>query len=269
MQHSTFTRLALCSAMLAGSPAAAHLTKLTVNGTILTGSDSGNDLIDVSNVGGVYVHTYAPGNFFGTSGSLLGKAIQFTMIYDPDALDTPLGIGGVFDDMLGDWALSIKSRISVNGVGHDIVTLPAGGLMLLSLAATLTLGNGTPDSLAGDFTGFTLAGGNIWNYDSSAVHFAGVLPASFLSTDAVLPGSLPGPGYGYGSSAGAGTGSFDITRSTCFIDCSFKQAVGTFALTSARFGAVPEPTSWAMLVGGFALVGAASRRRRVLQMVAA
>ncbi|MBC7504434.1 MAG: PEPxxWA-CTERM sorting domain-containing protein [Sandarakinorhabdus sp.] len=191
------------------------------------------------------------------------------MIYDPDAIATPVGVAGVFDDPLGDWALSIKTRLSTGGVGHDIVTLPPGGLMLLAVGATLTLGNGTPDSLAGDFTGFTLDGCNIWNYNSSALHFAGILPASFLATDTVLPGSLPGPGYGYGSSAGTGTGSFDITRSKCFIDCSFKEASGTFALTSARFGAVPEPASWAMLVGGFAIVGAASRRRQSMQRVSA
>jgi hypothetical protein len=32
--------------------------------------------------------------------------------------------------------------------------------------------------------------------------------------------------------------------------------------------AVPEPTTWAMLITGFALVGAASRRRRVAEVAA-
>jgi hypothetical protein len=269
MNASYLKQLVLLSAMLVvAAPAAATLTKLTVSGRILTGTDGGNDLIDVSNVGGVYVHTFAPGNFFGVSGSLVGKAIKFTMIYDPAALITPVGVGGVFDDTFGDWALSIKSRVSIDGVGRDLVTLPAGGLMLLGLGATLTLGNGATDSLAGDFSGFTAAGGNIWDYNSSNVHFAGRLPASFFSTDAVLPGALPGPGFGYGSGAAIGTGSFDFTRSTVFIDSSFKEAVGTFALTSARFGAVPEPASWAMLVGGFAIVGASARRRRTRAVAA-
>ncbi len=107
----------ICAAMFAAGPAAAHLSKLTVNGTFLTGSDGGNDLIDVSNVGGTYVHSYAPGTFFETAGSLVGKAITFTMIYDPDAIATPVGVAGVFDDPLGDWALSIKTRLSIGGCG--------------------------------------------------------------------------------------------------------------------------------------------------------
>lgn len=35
------------------------------------------------------------------------------------------------------------------------------------------------------------------------------------------------------------------------------------------FGAVPEPTFWALMISGFGLVGAAARRRRVLQTSAA
>lgn len=38
---------------------------------------------------------------------------------------------------------------------------------------------------------------------------------------------------------------------------------GNYNLTAAA-AAVPEPATWAMLIGGFALAGAAMRRRRVL-----
>jgi len=40
------------------------------------------------------------------------------------------------------------------------------------------------------------------------------------------------------------------------------QQVGRYVLDQKTFGAVPEPASWALMIGGFGLVGAALRRRR-------
>jgi len=40
------------------------------------------------------------------------------------------------------------------------------------------------------------------------------------------------------------------------------QSLTTYAQVGAGVSAVPEPASWAMLVGGFGLIGAATRRRR-------
>lgn len=40
------------------------------------------------------------------------------------------------------------------------------------------------------------------------------------------------------------------------------QPLGTDILQTDTAGAVPEPASWALMIGGFALVGAAMRRRR-------
>ncbi len=42
---------------------------------------------------------------------------------------------------------------------------------------------------------------------------------------------------------------------------------GPYTLTITGTGAVPEPESWAMLIAGFALSGAAMRRRRVVHTV--
>jgi hypothetical protein len=41
-----------------------------------------------------------------------------------------------------------------------------------------------------------------------------------------------------------------------------------FTATVESTGAVPEPASWAMLIAGFGLTGAAMRRRRVTAAVA-
>ncbi len=39
--------------------------------------------------------------------------------------------------------------------------------------------------------------------------------------------------------------------------------VAAYTLGSVQFGAIPEPASWAMLIIGFGIVGAAARRRRI------
>lgn len=40
-------------------------------------------------------------------------------------------------------------------------------------------------------------------------------------------------------------------------------SLAAYTLESAQFGAIPEPGSWALLIAGFGLVGAAMRRRRI------
>jgi hypothetical protein len=45
------------------------------------------------------------------------------------------------------------------------------------------------------------------------------------------------------------------------IGLSTGQAIGHFALAQDEFNAVPEPASWAMMIAGFGLAGAALRRR--------
>lgn len=66
-------------------------------------------------------------------------------------------------------------------------------------------------------------------------------------------------GGAFSGSAGAGFLGFignGIVSATISSDVDF--AIGDFYVTS---GAVPEPATWAMMIGGFALVGASMRRR--------
>lgn len=44
--------------------------------------------------------------------------------------------------------------------------------------------------------------------------------------------------------------------------------IADLALKDGTFGAVPEPASWAMMVAGFGLIGAAARRRPIPQVTA-
>ena len=263
-----FGVLAFIAIAVAAAPGHARLVKLTVAGHVTSGSDGGNDLDNVTNGPGGYVEHFVPGTVFGTAGDLTGAAIRFTFIYDADDIDQPVGVGGVFDDTLGQWTYDAKRSLTIGGVTHDFLPLQPV-FNLIALGSTLTLVDGTPDGLSGNFTGFTQSGNVYSDYRTAALSFAGILPASFFSTDAVLPGELPGPGYGLAGAGSTGTGSFLLTRQTCFLTCSYKAATGNFALTAISFGAVPEPAAWTLMLAGFAMVGLTARRRAPATTVAA
>jgi hypothetical protein len=73
-----------------------------------------------------------------------------------------------------------------------------------------------------------------------------------LSDGSVVGGAFDGNGgAGFLGFLGNGVVSATLTSTADF-------AIGDFYVTS---GAVPEPATWAMMIGGFALVGASMRRR--------
>jgi hypothetical protein len=92
---------------------------------------------------------------------------------------------------------------------------------------------------------FYISGGNV-NAGKTIADWASSLAAgSFVA----------GISVGHGSSAGPNYHAFadDVTFSTTH---------GSTTFNFETAGAVPEPASWALMIGGFGLVGASMRRRR-------
>jgi hypothetical protein len=61
---------------------------------------------------------------------------------------------------------------------------------------------------------------------------------------------------------------YTVTGGPRLVGAVFASSGKAFEFDNLAFAAVPEPATWAMLIGGFGLVGATSRRRR-LRMLAA
>ncbi|WP_375392075.1 PEPxxWA-CTERM sorting domain-containing protein [uncultured Sphingomonas sp.] len=64
--------------------------------------------------------------------------------------------------------------------------------------------------------------------------------------------------------AGTSDGSFFRVANQAPNTAPFLQAFYNISITPSATGAVPEPASWAMMIGGFGLAGAAMRRRRTV-----
>lgn len=119
-------------------------------------------------------------------------------------------------------------------------------------------------------TGASSGNGSFTQSDFNAFAFAANTP---LNYNHELVGQLMGNGYNFGSfGAGypASSGDFNLFASTSsaptgtnyFILTTSNGGGDNLALVSLSPGAVPEPASWALIVAGFGLVGAAARRRK-------
>ncbi len=129
--------------------------------------------------------------------------------------------------------------------------------------------------------GFTLvdrvtSGGNNGNFSGGTTDFTtsfslqGFTDASFtVASGAAALFSKPTPSSPTNLASFAYSGAFAVQPSAQFIRYTVLGANGNnVGLSDISFNAVPEPASWAMLIAGFGLVGAAARRRRPASLVA-
>ena len=177
-------------------------------------------------------------NVFGGGSQLAGYAYRIDVTYDTDIGTRTTGptqdqIGGGSDSFLANPITNVA--ITINGItqsfqpnrSSSVITGPGG----ISISARLEqLGTGINVSKTLDiFTG------------------AGSAPA-LLTSD-----------FGPVSRNWAGTANIFDEPANLGAILYLDTTAGTYAVT----GGVPEPASWALLIGGFAMIGAAMRRRRL------
>ncbi len=98
--------------------------------------------------------------------------------------------------------------------------------------------------------------------------FNGNTSVGFFRLTDILPAGYGGnPNANFrGQNSGQGYAFFNFTSDTPFTTVSLQGGQGgTFEydnLTASRVGGVPEPSTWAMMIGGFGLIGGAMRARR-------
>jgi hypothetical protein len=157
--------------------------------------------------------------------------------------------------------------ISLVGVESDTASIGAGSTL------TTTLGAITGSS-TGDFTGlgvqallpstFLATNGSVFSFTSGWGDFTGTVsnvtatgPASNRVLSAFALGTFSPLGIYSGFDQGPASLTFSFTQNN-----ENGAIQGGFTLSTPPNGVIPEPASWAMLIAGFGLTGAAMRRRR-------
>ena len=197
-----------------------------------------------------------------------GGALTTTLTYAFDGL-VSLGDGQSPSGTLG-FDISCLGFACFNEANAPI--LLGGPGSRVADAAMYYMFNRAGDNIASCF------GENIFCGQGSAPYFtthldqpdANGLISGFISTQLIIPTgttSLGIRGILNLDCRGGASCDFGHTGLFSFSDLpdglSFGSASGVFLTDAGSPGAVPEPASWAMMIAGFGLVGAAMRRRRV------
>lgn len=166
--------------------------------------------------------------------------------------------------------VSYSAGLPANLSAYDAVFHIGQGLASTApLASYVTGGGNLYLSLGGGYFGGAADEANFWNpFLSSYGLVAGSSwftdPAFVNATVTTGPAGVTNLLWGYGQSIDALPGSNGISyvRGSFVTGLSNVGLIGTSRALGVPTGGVPEPASWALMLGGFGFVGAAMRRRR-------
>lgn len=248
-------------------PSQAGYANLVVGGNLTLG---GGTVVGQTLVGGTYS---GPGYFNVTAND---HALPVNFAAESTRVNNLSDYYATLGQTAGATSARVGSTLTINalGAGQNIINLSAADLAAAS-RTNLNLGanstviinvDGSVDSFTGGLylNGSQMSGGHIagasnilWNFSdatSLSIHDIGMI-GSVLAPDAnfygsgVIDGQLVVDNF------------YQYNNST--MQVNWAQAAPGLLSFSPR--AVPEPATWAMMIGGFGLMGAALRRRRMLQ----
>jgi PEP-CTERM motif len=176
-------------------------------------------------------------NFFG-GGNLAGD--NFTVVF---TFNASAGTGSATSGGSGDGVFS-PTVFTINNISQSLVQSPAD-----SATGASTGGNGVGDQLQnGIFAGIGGAGTN-WGIGTT-IASGPVAPATFATTNTITPNC----GFGCG-----GFGTFNVGGEDIEFTVAQETTVDT---TTGMTSAVPEPSTWAMMILGFCGLGFMAYRRK-------
>ena len=232
--------------------------------TLLLASTASATIMSITYKGMVYAGQDDTGEYGLAGQSLIGQAFTSTFLVDLDAPGALHDADVWYDFFHGDGAASpVKGTITINGV-----TQAFGESSGYDNRADHSLQPGClsdctdANFVQGAITEGTKFEGGIYY---SNHHF---LSGGGFASDGSVSGIAHGPvNYTNPPTYLGGFMEIDDTATDYGNNnakTTLHHAIAYLSVESVTTGAVPEPTSWALMIGGFGMAGAALRRRRML-----
>ena len=158
----------------------------------------------------------------------------------------------------GTYTANSGATFEVLGTGGFTSVTGLNGTMNGTLSFSTAEGTTIAQSLANFFV-FNDGRGGTYNFSPTSVlttSFSNV-PNVSSSIGLYILGNVADAFQGFTPTPGSLTLSFNSTGGSPY------SASATLSVPPAGAGAVPEPASWALMIGGFGMVGGAMRRRKV------
>lgn len=186
-----------------------------------------------------------------------GAANAATFVFLPGQGDILPAESVVFDfnDSANDGLVTGTGFTFLTGTGSQ-GALPAAGDQSRYLSV---MANGTANIAFGGSgaDGFSIDIGSVDTYNTITLNFAGGGSQSFTGSQLVVNAN-----GNQGSPNTNGRFRFSAEGSERITGITLTSGQNSFEVDRLAIAAVPEPATWAMMIGGFAFIGAVSRRRK-------
>jgi len=183
-------------------------------------------------------------NFAGGSGSLPADVTVFQNFetFAPGTPGASIGPNAfVFNDSVGGQA----ARPAFGSTGN-YATVQTGGLYSVSFAPTSV---------------FSFVLGSLDTYNTLRLTYADNTFQDYVGGQIINDLTFPSGNQISGETNGVIT--YRVTSGPKITGATFTSSQNSFEFDNLAAGAVPEPAAWGLLIGGFGMMGAVARRRRL------
>jgi len=181
-------------------------------------------------------------SFAGGSGTLPADVTVF-QDFESFAPGTPGGAIGPSAFVYNDSVSGQSARPAFGSTGN-FATVLTGGSYSIDFAPT---------------NKFSFALGSLDTYNTLTLKYENGTSQSYIGGQIINDLSFPSGNQISGETNGIVT--YTVHSGSHIVGAVFQSSQNSFEFDNLAAGAVPEPATWAMMIGGFGLIGAASRRR--------
>ena len=205
---------------------------------------------------------------FLLGGALLATAVAVSaepLVLTFEGLESSSPVGNYYAAQGVTFSPSTLALIDSDAGGSGNFANAPSGITILFFTdasnAVLNYANGFSSGFSFFYTSSTVATVNIYD----GLNATGSLLASLNLTAQYADDCVGDPTGSFCNWTGAGTSFTGVARSIDFGGTANQIGFDNITLgANLASGAVPEPASWVLMIAGFGLVGAASRRRSLL-----